>query len=153
SLFDIFGYALAPLGDLNGDGSPDLAVTSRGRIWILFLRPDGSVASFRTIDDFHLVFGKMGLASLGDLDGDGSTDLAAIVGTDLELFFLQPDGGVKLAKTILPGSNFHSELAYLGQAPGSNAHYLVVNAPSRLWRIELSPAGDVLSVVQASPSR
>jgi hypothetical protein len=49
---DSFGAAVASLGDLNGDGVADLAVgapddddggPSRGAIWILFLKTDGTV--------------------------------------------------------------------------------------------------------------
>src|SRR5262245_59784498 len=52
---DYFGEALANLGDLDGDGIPELAVgaphvpepleanTEAGSVWILFLRADGSV--------------------------------------------------------------------------------------------------------------
>jgi len=47
---DRFGFALAGVGDLNGDDIPDLAVGApgddeQGVVWILFLRLDGSVMS------------------------------------------------------------------------------------------------------------
>ncbi len=52
--FDLFGYALAAAGDVNGDGTPDLAVGSStggtdrfGFVWMLYLAPDGSPHSFR----------------------------------------------------------------------------------------------------------
>src|SRR5574341_1037255 len=40
---DYFGWSLAPLGDLDGDGLADLAVKTEGpkRIWILFLNANG----------------------------------------------------------------------------------------------------------------
>lgn len=49
---DYFGYGVAALGDLDGDGIPDLAVgavfdddggTNRGAVWILLLDTDGTV--------------------------------------------------------------------------------------------------------------
>ena len=93
-----FGTSVASLGDLDGDGVGDLAVgarndddgippsgDNRGAVWILFLNPDGTVKSHQkisnteggftgTLDNADL-FGTS-VASLGDLDGDGKTDLA-----------------------------------------------------------------------------
>jgi hypothetical protein len=95
---DQFGSALAGIGDLDGDGVPDLAVsadhsdsggTNRGAVWILFLNSNGSVKNERRIgsgdggfegnlrdEDY---FGSA-IASIGDLDGNGVNDLA--VGAD-----------------------------------------------------------------------
>ena len=87
-------FNAASLGDLDGDGVVDLAVSApwaddggldRGQVWILFLNTDGTVKSQQKIgstaggftgklDDG--IFGQS-LASLGDLDGDGVGDLAA----------------------------------------------------------------------------
>jgi len=89
---DTFGMSLAGLGDLDGDGIGDLAVgavdgngVNRGAVWILFLNPDGTVASEQKISataggfggvlDLYDFFGNS-LAALGDLDGDGIGDLA-----------------------------------------------------------------------------
>jgi hypothetical protein len=49
---DFFGYSVASLGDLDGDGTTDLAVgaaadddggSGQGAVWILFLDTDGTV--------------------------------------------------------------------------------------------------------------
>ncbi|MCH7903431.1 MAG: FG-GAP repeat protein, partial [Armatimonadetes bacterium] len=91
---DNFGFSLASLGDLDGDGVADLAVgaigdddggANRGAVWILFLNTDGTVKSHQKISDTQGgftgpldngdVFG-ITVASLGDLDGDGIGDLA-----------------------------------------------------------------------------
>lgn len=92
-----FGWSLAPLGDLDGDGVPDLAVgsamtTGGGKVWILLLNTDGTVKSSSVItagqngftgplsDDSR--FGGA-LATLGDLDGGGTIELAvSAIGDD-----------------------------------------------------------------------
>jgi len=100
---DSFGRSVAGVGDLDGDGVGDLAVGAtgdddggydHGAVWILFLKPDGTVKSHRKISDteggftgiLDLVDAFGEVASLGDLDGNGVTDLA--VGSVLD-----DDGG------------------------------------------------------------
>ena len=119
---DYFGASVASLGDLDGDGVPDLAVGAshdddggsyRGAVYILFLNADGSVKAETKIsntqggltgrlDDVDL-FG-ISVASLGDLDGDGVADLVVGAerdddgGTDVGavyILFLNADGTVK----------------------------------------------------------
>ena len=91
---DYFGSSVASLGDLDGDGVTDLAVgadrdddgggTNRGAVYVLFLNANGTVKSSREDCQRHGggptlangdYFGSS-VASLGDLDGDGVTDLA-----------------------------------------------------------------------------
>ena len=95
---DFFGWSVATLGDLDGDGVSDLAVgarsdddggkdqlANRGAVWVLFLNSDGIVKSHQKISDTEGGFtGRLddgdrfgnSVASLGDLDGDGVVDLA-----------------------------------------------------------------------------
>jgi len=81
-LLDYFGVSLAPLGDLHGDGTFELAVGSgndddggynRGAIWILSLRPDGTVLCSSKISQFQGGFA----GPLHDSDGLGNS-LAAV---------------------------------------------------------------------------
>ncbi|MCE9597123.1 MAG: VCBS repeat-containing protein [Spirochaetia bacterium] len=88
---DYFGYSLAPLGDVDGDGIPDLAVGApkandgggfRGAAWILLLNRDGTVKSKQKISSLTGFAGindndqfASTLAAGGDMDGDGVRDV------------------------------------------------------------------------------
>ncbi|MEL6984096.1 MAG: integrin alpha, partial [Actinomycetota bacterium] len=92
---DEFGSEATPIGDLDLDGIVDLAVSApydddganwAGAVYILFLNDDGTVRAADKISatsggltgplDSFDYFG-FGLAALGDLDGDGTINLAA----------------------------------------------------------------------------
>ena len=82
-----------PIGDMNNDGIPDIAVgenrcddggTRRGAVWILFLNANGTVQSEQKISDLAGGFtatldndDRFGTAvdNIGDLNNDGVTDL------------------------------------------------------------------------------
>ncbi len=93
--FDYFGSSLTAIGDLDGDGVPDLAVgamsdengdSSEGAIYVLLMNSTGTVKSHLKISDGLGGFTPSGLganasfgssiAALGDINGDGLLDLA-----------------------------------------------------------------------------
>jgi len=163
---DQLGRAIARVGDLDGDGTADLAVgapldrdggVGRGAVYVLFLHPDGSVASVRKIsstqgglssplaNNAHFGFA---LAGLGDRDGDGTLELAVgapdqvVAGQRLgvvDVLSLRPDGTVASAVRISeglggfdgdldPGDDFGASLAALGDLDGDGWGDLAVGA-------------------------
>ena len=124
---DELGTAVTSLGDLNGDGIADMAVgatgdddggTDRGAVYVLFMNSNGTVNSSQKISNtaggFTAVlddgdnFGNS-LTNLGDLDGDGVTDIAVgAIGDDdggsdrgaVYILFMNSDGTVKSHQKI-----------------------------------------------------
>jgi hypothetical protein len=160
---DSFGSDLAPLGDLNGDGTGDLAVGAsdddgggldHGAVWILFLKPDGTVLAqtriaegsggFTGVLADHGRFGER-LVNAGDLDGDGVPELGVLSGRParLWLLFLRPDGTVKSQTASLfrdppfppgVGATFNGNLGFgglaaLGDLDGDGFGDLAIGAP------------------------
>ncbi len=91
---DEFGRSVVAVGDVDGDGVPDLAVgaagddsgaPNAGAVWVLFLNANGTVKAWNKISALLGGFtGTLGrtdqfgasLAAIGDSDGDGIVDLA-----------------------------------------------------------------------------
>ena len=112
---DKFGRDVAALGDLDGDGLPDLIAgtkfgavsgTKTGGLVVIFLNADGSVKSSQSIETVTTPiinsFGGMNygisVRNLGDLDGDGIVDIFQIGNvTELnyQIFYLNSDGTIK----------------------------------------------------------
>ena len=156
---DYFGSSVASLGDLDGDGVPDLAAgaersdvggSNRGKLYVIFLRTDGTPknrsiisGSSRGATDSDY-FGHS-VTSLGDLDGDGVADLAVgAYGDDtgganrgaVYVLFMNATGSVKSSQKIASGSGlilansdkFGSSVASLGDLDGDGVTDLAVGA-------------------------
>ena len=126
---DYFGVSVVALGDVDGDGSVDLAVganidgdggSNAGAVYVLFLDTDGSIKDAQKLS---MLYGNLNMfytleigdwlgwsvAALGDLDGDNVVDLAVGAfkdddgGTDAGaayIIFLQTDGKTKDCQKI-----------------------------------------------------
>ncbi len=74
---NFFGYGVAGIGDYDGDGIPDIAVSAPSgvvpAIYILHLNRDGRVKSM--VKNTDIV--AQGLSAVGDLNQDGRIDLVA----------------------------------------------------------------------------
>ncbi|MBL55788.1 MAG: hypothetical protein CMP61_01245 [Flavobacteriales bacterium] len=119
TLGDKFGMEVSAAGDLDNDGNTDVFVSAfeahdvgadMGVIYILYLNSNGTVKGYKkilpTFEDFPGIkypnagFGD-GLANIGDIDGNGMTDIVA--GTKGDRFWivlLNTDGSVKSSKRI-----------------------------------------------------
>jgi FG-GAP repeat len=125
---DMFGFAVAGLGDIDGDATQDLAVgaqgdddggPSHGAVYVLFLHPNGTVKAGQKISDTQGNF-KSGLrdgdffgcsvTSLGDIDGDSTQELVVGAMGDADgggpfrgavyVLFLHRNGTVKTEQKI-----------------------------------------------------
>lgn len=176
---DRFGHALARVGDLDGDGITELAVSApqdddggpdRGAVWILFMNADGSVRTQQKLSQTSGGFagtladnGRLGttLAVVGDLDADGRPELVASVGfpNRFLILFLDAAGTVHNHAEILAGDpafggtllarDFGPGLASLGDLDGDGFPDLALGAPGMddeqgaVWIVRLGPGGVV----------
>ncbi len=74
---NFFGYGVAGIGDYDGDGIPDIAVSapssSNIALYIIHLNADGTVKNF--VKNANII--AQGLSAVGDLNNDGKIDLVA----------------------------------------------------------------------------
>ncbi len=162
---DLFGGSMSSIGDFDHDGVPDLAIgsplndtggNSRGAVQLVFLNADGSVKSSTMIaSSVHggpaladgAKFGSS-IAAVGDLNGDGVTDLAVgAEGDDVDslqkgavyILMMNADGTVQASTRIASKTNggpklatlnhFGHAVAAIGDLDQDGVADLVVGAP------------------------
>jgi len=199
SLGDYTGSSLEALGDFDGDGVPDLVEgSSFGSVRIHLLQSDGTAHTTLPLDPpprpagTSTVSWGSSIASLGDLDGDGTVDLAIGAPRDFTtvqvaqctfggppaigsvwITFLNPDGSVKdtavidattpaLAGELETFDWFGIALEGLGDRDGDGTVELAVGASGdddggedrgALWILSLDSTGGVQRTQKISSTR
>jgi hypothetical protein len=137
-----FGISLAGLGDFDGDNIGDVVIGYRGGVYVARLSADGSVQSLSQVTNTQLGIStsvRPPLATAGDLDGNGVTDL--LVGSEgdnsVSSVFLHADGtlagSVRIASGVnggpsVAGTNFGSSVTSLGDFDGDGVADILVGA-------------------------
>ncbi len=164
NILDFFGSSIANIGDLNGDGTSDIAVGAAGddnggddsgAVHILFMNDDGSVNNTIEINSSTAngpdlsqtdIFGSS-IANIGDLNGDGTSDIAVgATGDDhggddsgaVHILFMNDDGSVEQTVEINDSTAngpelsdddfFGSSIANIGDLNGDGTSDIVVGA-------------------------
>jgi hypothetical protein len=143
---DFFGYGVAGIGDYNADGTPDVAVSTIGRlntaIYILHLNTDGTVKSKVKNTDIR----AQGLSAV-DINLDGKIDLisadpSATGGGAINILFFDNNSQVIIDDIVTIGNNAGGfgeglneddnfggrESALLGDIDGDGTQELAVGA-------------------------
>ncbi|MBI4044008.1 MAG: FG-GAP repeat protein [Candidatus Diapherotrites archaeon] len=141
---DIFGWSVAGMGDLTGDGFPEILVGSpyhdvlafnEGSVHIFSPKTNALVKKINGLTPSQLGYS---LTAFSDFDGDAVPDFAA--GAPYGLYNQNPEGKVLVfsGKTFLPLHTFYGEaaqdwfgwaIAQIEDATGDHVEDLVVGAP------------------------
>jgi hypothetical protein len=135
-----FGTQVAGAGDVDGDGFDDLLVSAphfsaapdeTGKVYLF----RGSASGLGLTPSWTFVSGNLlvgaRIASAGDVNADGYSDVALSSGGGVVLLFLGSAAGLSLTpdQTLTGGSTFGWSLASAGDVDGDGASELVVGDP------------------------
>jgi len=178
---DAFGWAVAGVGDVNGDGYDDLLIGApglqarAGKVYVYFGGPNvDSIPDVVLLDDKDFSFGfGSSVAAVGDVNGDGRPDF--VVGEpDLDrvlLFFggatIHPHPDVLLSPQYLTHEIFGWSVASAGDLNGDGYGDMLIGSPGyidnavgsqpgRAYVVYggVSPAGTPGAVIESpTPSR
>lgn len=150
------GSSVAGIGDLDGDGVPDMAIGAyfdtaegggvgnyTGKVHIIFLNSDGTSKSQAVIQDGTENFSTLaafdnisqaGLAGMGDIDGDSVPDLAIAGGQAKSVYtvLLNSDGSVKSSvetpyNFLNLGTSAIGDLSNIGDLNGDGINELLMS--------------------------
>ena len=130
-----FAVTSAPIGvvigDIDGDGKPDLAVTNNGTNSVSVLRNTSTIGSinFATKVDFGTGTSPLWLA-IGDLDGDGNADLAIANGSANTVSVLRntsPIGSISFAAKVDFATGSSPRTVVIGDLDGDGKPEMVIN--------------------------
>lgn len=155
-----FGRTLASIGDLDGDGRAELAVSESsnswgpGQVWILFLDAIGQPTRATPLyEEGKALGGTLHLAAPGDLDRDGIPDLLTTSnGGGLSVVFLERDGRIRDRVDHSRSGGVHS-LAVLGDVDVDGTLELAVGSGKAIHLLSLAHDGAVQRECELGPSR
>lgn len=138
-----FGASLCHGGDVDGDGTPEIVIgapatysagASKGRIYYYSYAKDAIVRVLVLVDAAEWGLGTA-VANVGDVDGDGKTDLAAtyrtLAGTGAGVRIYSGMTGIALRDLLAPegASEFGASLAGLGPLSPGGHQRIAIGAP------------------------
>ncbi len=157
---DNFGYSIANIGDLNGDGISDIAVGAAGdrnygAIHVLFMNSNGTVSrslelgrNTNNLDLFEQSTFGSSIANIGDLNGDGVSDIAvgatgfnnadSTTSGAIHIIFMNSNGtvsnSIRITNNTINGpvwsslDNFGTSIANIGDLNGDGITDIAVGA-------------------------
>lgn len=142
--YSYFGDSVASIGDINHDGTDDLAVGAQGAVYVLPLNPDGSLNGTRRklvsgVGNMPTVTNLAAIAGIGDVDGDNIPDLGIGTGSAVHAVTLDSLGNAKNNPFSIAwdtsevkaqaNAGFGRSLANVGDLDGDGVDDLAVGAP------------------------
>ncbi|MDQ3981008.1 MAG: integrin alpha [Actinomycetota bacterium] len=143
---DVFGAAMATIGDQDGDGMVDHLIAEAGANQLhVYSGRDGSLLGSNPVPGNVKAPAALALAQAGDKDGDGREDAWVGVPAARSAYLVSGSGAV-LASSSSPSAqgSFGAAVATLAR-PSSGGAEVVVGDPTE-------PGGGAVYVVQTEPS-